>query len=64
MKNRPAVFAIVGALVLMAQTLSAGEVNIPRLVQEAPPLETYGSPAGVVWQRHESYGLRPDGAID
>ncbi len=63
MKNRPAVFAIVGAFVLMAQTLSAGEVNIPRLVQEAPPLETYGSPAGVVWQRHESYGLRPDGAM-
>ncbi|MDD4836248.1 MAG: hypothetical protein PHU72_03990 [Dethiosulfovibrio sp.] len=63
MKNRPAVFAIMGAFVLMAQTLSAGEVNIPRLVQEAPPLETYGSPAGVVWQRHESYGLRPDGAM-
>ncbi|PIE54844.1 MAG: hypothetical protein CSA35_04315 [Dethiosulfovibrio peptidovorans] len=38
-------------------------IDIPRLVQEAPPLGTYGEPPAVIWQRQESYGLRPDGAM-
>lgn len=64
MKKLSAVSALAGMMVLLAQTLVAGqEVNIPQLVQQAPPLETYGSPDGVVWQRHESYGLRSDGAM-
>ena len=64
MRKTRSISVLTGALVLLAQTILSGqEVNIPRLVQQAPPLETYGSPEGVVWQRHEAYQLQPDGAM-
>lgn len=43
---------------------SGDAVDIARLVQEAPPLDTYGDVPGAVWQRREAYRLRPDGAME
>ncbi len=69
MKKRPLLSGILMVLLAMCHVAAAAAssediVNITRLVQEAPPLETYGAVPGAVWQRHESYSLRPDGAME
>ncbi|MCF4150737.1 hypothetical protein L2W58_02890 [Dethiosulfovibrio sp. F2B] len=55
-------FMVIGLLWVLSLEASA-EIDISRLVQEAPPLETYGDVPAVIWQRHEDYGLLPDGAM-
>lgn len=67
MKLRPLHLTLIMLALLVAVPLNASEVtreiNIPRLVQEAPPLDTYGDVPAVVWLREENYSFRSDGAM-
>ena len=68
MKLRPLhLIFILASVLLITVPLDASEVikeiDIPRLVQEAPPLDTYGDVPASVWLRQENYSLRSDGAM-
>lgn len=59
-----AILAILAGTVLLSPAMAASDIDIQRLVQEAPDFSLYEKAQGIVWLKDHHYTLLADGSME